>query len=91
LITDGPVLVTVEAASTLKLPAVPRPIGASAAAAGRMPTARAIAMTARGTVTPSHQRPVVRLRSRGGEGRWIVRLGTVMPCLEVYPNRNGMS
>jgi len=39
LITDGPVLVTVEPARTAKLPAVPRPTGAVAAAAGPTPTA----------------------------------------------------
>ncbi len=74
LMTDGPVFVTVEPASTAKLAVVPRLTGASPAAAARVPDARAISARTSGTVSARTQRRGPTRRSLdGGAGRWIIR------------------
>ncbi len=69
LMTEGPVLVTVDPARTAKLSAVPRPTVGSAAAAGPTPTTVIVSATAVTTLTAARRILRGERPSRGGMGR----------------------
>ena len=87
LMTVGPVLVTVEPASTAKLAAVRRLTDGTAAAAGRMPTATAMRAT-RGRTRTRVQRRLTSRRILGeGAGKWMIRCAMRLPCVGGFRSR----